>query len=117
MCVSNCNNCQKIREGDMKNHNAPIKKSSWFYKLLQWGNLVMHSHPELFHRSLQCTFQCLINQSLYLKKQVSYRDGRCKSQFLVDGQPGLDLFKFFGTWLLVFHYMLPAMAFIYFYGR
>ena len=61
-------NSQKIREGDIKNHNAPVKKSSWSYKLFQWGILVMHSYLELFHRSLQCTFQYLINQSLYFKK-------------------------------------------------
>ena len=52
-----CNNNQKIiPEGDIKNHNAPIKKSLRSYKLFQWGNLVMHSYLELFHRSLQCTF-------------------------------------------------------------
>ena len=47
-CVSNCIN-SKNREGDIKNHNAPIKKSLRSYNLFQWGNLVDHVVKILKH--------------------------------------------------------------------
>ena len=34
----------KIREGDIKNHNASIKKSLQSYQLFQWENHVMKVH-------------------------------------------------------------------------
>ena len=57
MCASNCNKSKKIIEGDIKNHNATIKKPLWSYKLFQWGNLVMIECCLYLNKQMCATYQ------------------------------------------------------------
>ncbi len=49
--------------------------------------------------------------------QTSFRNGSCISEYYIEGQTGIYVFKGFATYILILIFLFPALAFIFLYGR
>ena len=105
----------------------------WATIYMSVGNLVAIAveryiavcHP-FKHNSFQGTPVRVIIASLYVASiivlfpsyiQVRFEDGNCISEFLVHGKLGRDLFYAYSIVWLFCGYLLPALAFVFLYGR
>ena len=49
--------------------------------------------------------------------QVSYRNGECTSKYYLEGEAGINIFKGYSVYVLIDHFLFPALCFLFLYGK
>ena len=104
---------------------ATIYMSVWNLVAIAVERYIAVCHP-FKHSNFQGTPVRVIIASMYVASiillfpsyiQVRFEDGNCISEFLIHGKLGRDLFYGYSIVCLFSLYLLPALAFVFLYGR